>query len=133
MRTGANRLLFFLLLSFCLLNLAETLGRSAIPFSLQGKIKRLELRYEVEPGVDDVHLLTVGNRVLQVDADLAERLRPGDLISKKAWERSLRTPRGAVRLSLSQDFRGMAAATPWLLASGWALLRRGRRRQLQPL
>ena len=104
MRTAASRFLFFLLLIFCGLNLAETLGRSAIPFSLQGEIRNLETRHEVEPGVDDVHLLTVGNRVLQIDAELAGQLQRGDRISKKGWEGSIQTPRGRVRLTLSQDF-----------------------------
>lgn len=122
MRTAASRLLFFLLLVFCGLNLAETLGRSAIPFSLQGKIRNLETRREVEPGVDDVHLLTVGNRVLQIDAELAGRLQIGDWISKKGWERSLQTPGGRVRLTLSQDFRGMGVVIPWLLGTGVVLL-----------
>ena len=118
-----SKLLFFLLLSFCLLNLAETLGRSAIPFCLEGRIRKLETRYEVEPGVDDVHLLIVENRVLQIDAELASRLRTGDRISKKPWGRTLQTPRGAVRLSLSEDFRGMAVVMPWLLGVGWLLMR----------
>lgn len=122
MRTAASRLLFFLLLIFCGLNLAETLGRSAIPFSLQGKIRNLETRREVEPGVDDVHLLTVGNRVLQIDAELAEQLQIGDWISKKGWERSLQTPRGRVQLTFSQDFRGMEIVIPWLLGTGVVLL-----------
>ena len=123
MRTAASRLLFFLLLTFCGLNLAETLGRSAIPFSLQGEIRNLETRHEVEPGVDDVHLLTVGNRVLQIDAGLARQLQRGDRISKKRWEGSLQTPRGRVRLTLSQDFRGRLAVMPWLIICGWVLIR----------
>ena len=122
MRTTASRILFLLLLIFCGLNLAETLGRSAIPFSLQGTVRNLEMRREVEPGVDDVHLLTVGNRVLQIDTELAAQLRIGDRISKNGWERSLQTPRGRVRLTLSQDFRGMLVVMPWLLAMGGALL-----------
>lgn len=122
MRTAASWLLFFLLLIFCGLNLAETLGRSAIPFSLQGEIRNLETRHEVEPGVDDVHLLTVGNRVLQIDTELAGQLQIGDRISKKRWAGSLQTPRGRVRLTLSQDFRGMLAVMPWLLAIGGVLL-----------
>lgn len=121
MRTIRNPL-FLLLLLFCGLNLAETLGRSAIPFSLQGKIRNLEKRREMEPGVDDVHLLTVGNSVFQIDAELAGRLQIGDEISKKGWEWFLQTPRGRVKLTLSQDFRGMLAVMPWLLGTGVALL-----------
>jgi hypothetical protein len=121
-RTAASRLLFFLLLTFCGLNLAETVGRSAIPFSLQGKIRNLETRREVEPGVDDVHLLTVGDRVLQIDAELASRIQIGDWISKKGWETSLQTPRGRVRLALSQDFWGMGVVMPVLLGVGVVLL-----------
>ena len=122
MRTAASRFLFFLLLAFCGLNLAETLGRSAIPFSLQGEIRNLEMRREVEAGLDDVYLLTVGNRVIQIDTELAGRLRIGDRISKRGWARTLNTPRGTVRLNPSQDFRGMAAVMPWLLAAGGVLL-----------
>ena len=132
MRT-TRKLLLFLLFSFCLLNLTETLARSAIPFRLEGKIQKLELRPEMELGVDDVHLLTVGNRVFQIDAELAGKLQVGDPISKKAWDRTLQTSRGAVRLSPSKDFRGMAVVMPWLLAAGGVLLRSGRRRQLQSL
>ena len=122
MRT-ASRILFLLLFCFCGLNLAETLGRSVIPFSLHGEVRRLETRWEMEPGVDDVHLLWVGNRVLQIDPEPAGKLRRGDRISKRAWERSLETPRGKMALTLSQDFRGMLLVTPWLLLMGWFLVR----------
>lgn len=122
MRT-VSRILFLLLLCFCLMNLAETLGRSAIPFSLHGRIRNLETRWEIQPGVDDVHLLWVGDRVIQIDTELAERLRSGDRISKGAWEGSLQTPRGRIRLTPSQDFRGMLMVMPWLLLVGWALIR----------
>ena len=118
MRT-ASRILFLLLLSFCGLNLAETLGRSALPFSLQGEVRRLETRFEMTPGVDDVHLLWVGDRVLQIDAELAEKLQEGDAISKRAWERSLQTPRGRIPLAPSKDFWGMLVVMPWLLICGW--------------
>lgn len=119
----ARRALFLLLLGFCLLNLAETLGRSGIPFSLQGKIKRVEMRREMEPGVDDVYLLWMEDRVLQIDPELAQEVRQGDRLSKRPWERSLETPRGRVRLTPSQDFRGMLLAMPWLLLCGWLFLR----------
>ena len=119
----ASRILFLMLLFFCGLNLAETLGRSAIPLSLQGEVQRLETRYEMEPGVDDVHLLWIGNRFLQIDPELAGKLRLGDRISKRPWERFLQTPRGRIPLTFSQDFRGMLAVMPWLLICGWVLIR----------
>ena len=122
MRTAASRFLFCSLLLFCGLNLAETFGRSVIPFPLQGKIRNLELRREVIPGVDDMHLLTVGKRVLQIDAALAGQLQIGDSISKRGWENSLHTPRGRVRLTLSKDFWGMLTVMPCLLVVSGVLL-----------
>ena len=119
----ARKVLFLLLLCFCLLNLGETLGRSGIPFSIQGKVQRVEMRREMEPGVDDVYLLWMENRVLQIDPELAGRLWEGERISKRAWRGSLQTPHGRIRLTPSQDFQGMLVAMPWLLACGWLFLR----------
>ena len=122
MRT-ASRIFLTLLALFCGINLAETLGRSTLPLSLEGKIRNLELRGEILPGVDDVHLLWVGNRAVQIDAELSEKLRIGDRISKRAWERSLQTSRGRIPLAPSQDFRRMGVVMPWMLAAGWILAR----------
>ena len=121
MRTP-SRWLFSLLIFFGMLNLAEALGRSGIPLPLHGRIRNLETRWEMSRGVDDVHLLWIGKRAVQIDAELASQLRTGEEISKKAWEPRLQTPRGTIRLKPSRDFRRMLIVMPWLAAVGLTLL-----------
>jgi hypothetical protein len=111
-------------------NLAVTLLRSTIPLALNGTVTRLETRTEKHPGVDDVHLLTVGGRELQIDAEVAGLLHVGDAIEKKPWSRTLRTPRGIVRLNPSADVWGMTMAMPIIAAASAILVLRQRRPDL---
>jgi hypothetical protein len=115
--------------AFALGNLAVTLLRSTIPIALNGPVTHLETRAEKHPGVDDVHLLTVGGRKLQIDAAVADRLRVGDVIDKRGWSRTLHTPRGDVRLEPSADVWGMAVAMPIVCAVSTILAVRRRLRQ----
>jgi len=109
----------------CLLNLGHTLRRSTLPLRLEGTVTALEVRREKKPGIDDVHLLWLGRRVIEVDPAVTAQLRPGERISKRAWDREIQTPRGPVRLKPSRDFWGMAVVMPALAAlTGWLLERR---------
>jgi hypothetical protein len=111
-----------LLVALCLGNLVVTLSRSLIPLGVDGVVSSLEVRHEKHPGLDDVHLLWMGNRARQIDAEIATSLRSGDRIHKKAWARSLQTPRGALPLAPSRDFKGMLMVMPLLiLLAGWVL------------
>jgi len=126
-RSSPSWALLLLLAAFGLLNLSETLKRSTIPLALDGAVTYKELRREKRAGVDDAHLVWVDGRMREVDPALFDRLRVGDRVSKRAWERTLQTPRGPVPLNPSRDFWGMAATMPLLAAAGgWLLLRRGR-------
>lgn len=123
-----NRALLLILGAFCLLALAEMLARSGIPLSFQGKVRSRSILYEKYAGIDDVHLADIGGKVRHLDAGLARELLVGDELAKKPWERTLQTPRGEVRLTLSRDFWGALVVMPWLLAAGWILARFPRRR-----
>ena len=126
-RSFSSWALLLLLVAFCLLNLVETLSRSTIPLGLDGVVTRTELRREKRTGVDDVYLLWIDGRMREVDRSLFARLQVGDQVSKGAWERTLRTPRGVVPLAPSRDFWGMVFAMPLLGVAGiWLALRRGR-------
>ncbi|MEZ6010222.1 MAG: hypothetical protein R3F05_21005 [Planctomycetota bacterium] len=112
-------------------NVAWTFMRSGVPFSLEGTVERIEVRREKHPGLDDVHLVTIGGQTLHVDADVAGALREGDRVSKQAWSWSLSTPREQVRLGLSNDARGMLVAMPLLVLLGLVALRWGARSSAQ--
>ena len=114
----SKKFLRLLVLLLGLGNLWTTLHRSAIPIGLRGTVSSIELRNEKHPGKDDVYLAWLGKRAVHLDTPIAEALRPGDRISKRPWETRLETPRGRLPLSVSQDFRGMAALMPLLLLLG---------------
>lgn len=106
-------------------NLAFTLARSTIPLRIDGVVSDVRTLREKHPGVDDVHILVVSGRSLQVDAEVAEHLHPGDRVSKARWASRMQRGRGSFPLRLSRDFRGMLVAVPVTLA--WAgVLRRNR-------
>jgi hypothetical protein len=109
-----------------------TLDRSTITRAFEGTIERLEVRSEKHAGVDDVHLLHLdGERILHVDAAVAERLRVGDHVSKRAWSSELRTSRGTVRVPTSRDFRRMVLLMPLFVLATIGLAIAGRRREAE--
>ncbi len=95
-------------------NLAVTFNRSLIPQSIDGRVERVEWRYEKHIGLDDVFLLTVGGRTTQIDASLAGAVEQGDRVTKRAFSRTLTTPDGDVTLSPSREFWRMTVAMPLL-------------------
>jgi len=102
-------------------NLSVTFLRSTIPLAIRGKVSALETRRESHPGVDDVHLVTIGDRRLHIDAEVASHLQIGDSVEKGAWSRTLQEPRGTVRLNPSADVWGMAITMPLIAALAMAL------------
>ena len=107
-------------------NLVLTLSRSLIPFALDGTVKDIVWRYEKHIGLDDVFLLTVGGRTIQVDAQVAWALQPGDHVSKPAFARTAQVNGAAVRLTASREFWRMAIAMPLIVVICALLTRRKR-------
>jgi hypothetical protein len=105
-------------------NLSVTFLRSTIPLAVRGTVRALETRTESHPGVDDVHLVTIGGRRLHIDAAVASHLQIGDSVQKRAWSRTLHTSRGAVRLNPSAEVWGMAITMPLIAALALLLLPR---------
>jgi hypothetical protein len=116
-----------LVVAVALGNVWFTLARSTIPLSFEGRVNRVELRREKRPGVDDVHLVHIDERVLQVDAVVAEHLREDYYASKRAWAAELVTSRGTLRLMTSAEFRRMVLLMQILAAVGIILVRSGPR------
>ncbi|HEX2295459.1 MAG TPA: hypothetical protein VHN37_09135 [Actinomycetota bacterium] len=104
-------------------NCYETLRRSTIPSSLDGTAEALDVRFEKEPGIDDVHLLTIDGDVFHVDARVAGAVRPGDRVRKDAWSRTLLVDGEPHRLGLSRDAVGMLFVMPLVLLVVGVLLR----------
>lgn len=102
-------------------NLWVTLARSTIPLTLDGRISDIELRFEKTRGVDDVYLVSIGDRTIHVDAAIGPQLEVGDHLRKDRWERHLHADDGMIPLSPSRDFRRMLAAMP-LVAVAVAVL-----------
>lgn len=102
-------------------NLWVTLARSTIPLHIDGRVSDIELRFEKNPGVDDVYLVTVGDRTIHVDAAVGPRLGVGNRLRKDRWERHIHVDDRAIPLSPSRDFRRMLGAMP-LVATAVGLL-----------
>lgn len=103
-------------------NLWVTLARSTIPLAIDGRISDIELRFEKTRGVDDVYLVSVGDRTIHVDAAVGPKLEVGDHLRKTRWERHLHTDDRTIPLSPSRDFRRMLATMPLVLIAVTVLL-----------
>jgi hypothetical protein len=96
-------------------NLAVPLLRSTIPLGLDGTVTKIQNRVEKHPGIDDVHLVTIGGQTLVMDRAVAGHLDVGDTVQKDAWSRTLRTQRETVKLSPSSDVWGMVITMPLVI------------------
>jgi hypothetical protein len=108
----ATLVLIGLAMAFAVANIAVTAHRSLIPVALDGTITKMELRHEKHPGVDDVWLVTVGDRLLHVDDEVAFQLHHGATVAKGAWETTLTVDGRQVGLALSPDAVGMLVVMP---------------------
>lgn len=107
-------------------NLWCTFHRSGIPVSLTGRVEAVEVRREKHPGLDDVHLVTIGGRQIHLDAEVAAHLAEGEAVRKAAWSRHMETRGGSLAVVPSRDFLRMALAMPLVAMLALALLRRRR-------
>jgi hypothetical protein len=99
-------------------NLAAAWSRSAIPWQLDGRITRKEVRHEKHPPRDDVCLLHFDSGlVLHVDQTLFDAIEEQDQISKMAWSNRLSRNGQPVGLNLSPDFSGLTRTMPLVLAA----------------
>ena len=113
-------------------NLGSTLSRSGIPAELTGYVERVEVRREKHAGLDDAHLVTIGERELHLDAEVAALLHEGDEVGKAAWSTDLVIQGHKHRVGLSKDFIRMALAMPLLVILAGGLLWRRRQRAEGP-
>lgn len=97
-------------------NLAETFRRTTIPLALDGSVTDEEMFIEKHQGVDDIHLITIGDRRLHVTKPVAELIEVGDRVQKRAWSRSISVDGTSSRLSPSADLLGMLIVMPLVLA-----------------
>jgi hypothetical protein len=97
-------------------NLAETFRRTTIPLAIEGAVTDEKMFFEKQRGVDDIHLVTIGDRTLHVTKPVAELMEIGDRVQKQAWSRSISVNGERSRLSPSQDFLGMLIVMPVVLA-----------------
>lgn len=109
----------------CVGNLWTTFFRSGIPLGIDGRVDSLEIRHEKHPGVDDVHLVGVGGRVLHLDKAMAEQLEVGDTLTKSPWSTSAKVGAKTLKLGASRDFYGMVFVMA--LLTGTALFVTSRR------
>lgn len=119
--------LVLLAVAFVALNVAATFHRSLIPIAVDGTVTGIEVRREKHPGIDDVWLVTIGDRRLHVDAPIGRALGEGARVTKTAWAQRLvidGTPR---TLALSRDARAMLAVMPLTLLVAGAALHLNRR------
>lgn len=117
-------LLVLLALVLVGLGLWATFLRSGIPKAMHGVVVRKEVRAEKHPGIDDVHLVTIDERVHHVDPHVMRHLEPGEEIEKAAWAWHLDARAGRLALRASHEAIGMAIAAPLLLVLVVVLLRR---------
>lgn len=121
-------MLLILALGFAALNLIATWHRSLIPLALDGTISAIEVRPEKHPGIDDVWLVTIGNRRLHVDAATGRALSEGAQVAKPAWGRRLTVDGAALPLAPSRDARAMLAVMPLAVVAAGLAVHLNRRR-----
>jgi hypothetical protein len=114
--------------AFAVLNVAVTVHRSLIPVALDGVVQQVEVRREKNPGIDDVWLVHIQQRVLHTDAATAQQLPEGTVVAKKSWSRTLTADGRPLPLRLSRDAAGMLWVMPLAVAAAAALMAAGRRR-----
>lgn len=103
-------------IALALANLWFAAVRSTIPLALDGQIQSKERRLEKHPGIDDVFLITLNGRTLQVDQPLYDAVNPGTVVDKWSWSHEVAMSGAGIRLSWSPDARGMAWAMPFTMA-----------------
>lgn len=114
-----------LVVAMCLANLWVLLLRSGIPYSLEGTVTDIQVRTEKLAGIDDVWIVTVGDRQLHLDYDLARALRKDHEIRKGAWSTSVEIEsRPDIHLQPSRDFWGMVPTSIVVVGAMWLLGRR---------
>lgn len=121
-----------IVLALCAGNLWFTLARSTIPFELNGKVESVDVLTEKHPGLDDVYLVRIGDREIQVDEAVARSLRVGDHIRKDSWTweiLNLSDVGTSIRLTPSKDFWGMGRTMPVVLIAASLVLFTGRKRR----
>jgi hypothetical protein len=96
-------------------NVWATVSRSVIPLDLTGTVQAVDVRFQKDPGLDDVWFVTVEGRQLVVDEEVARRLRVGQQVRKEAWSRTLVAADDVIALRLSPDARGMLVVVPAVL------------------
>lgn len=108
----------------CLGNLWTTFLRSGIPLGIDGRVDSIEIRNEKHPGVDDVHLVGVGGRVLHLDKAFVQQLEEGDTVRKRPWSTSGKVGGKTLKLGASRDFYGMVFAMVLVAGTAWLVTTR---------
>lgn len=119
-----RKVAFGLAVLLCVGNLWTTFFRSGIPLGIEGRVDSLETRTEKHPGVDDVHLVGVGGRVLHLDKAFVQQLAVGDTLRKRPWSTSARVGGKTLKLGASRDFYGMVVAMLLLTGTAWLVTTR---------
>ena len=96
-------------------NVWFTAARSTIPLALDGVVTTMELRREKHPGRDDVFLLKLHSRTVQVDEAVYRTVSMGERLHKARWSKRLRHDGQTLSLTWSRDFRGMLLAMPMVI------------------
>ena len=122
--------LLLLALALCVGNLTFTFLRSTIPFELDGRVSDIVFITEKHPGIDDIYVLTVEDRDLRVDPDVAREVEVGDELRKNSWSSEMLIGREGSERTLqiepSRDFNRMAFVMPIVaLAIATLLFARG--------
>jgi len=105
------------------MNVWVTFHRSGITETMSGPVDDIEVRQEKHPGVDDVYLVTIGDKTLHLDADVAIELSTNSKVEKKGWSTRLLVTTGQpevgfdafIRLRPSSDFYRMLIASALIL------------------
>lgn len=107
-------------------NIAVTFRRSTIPMAFEGRVGSIEARSEKHEGVDDVYLLSIGERTVQIDEAVADLVDEGDPIHKEAWSRKIVVGGRPAEVEVSKDFRRMAIVMPGIVLIALLILYRRR-------
>ena len=105
-----------LTLVLCVGNLTFTFLRSTIPFELDGRVNDIVFITEKHPGLDDIFVITIGDRDIRVDPDIAREIDVGDHVRKDAWSTEMviseEDSERALGVQPSRDFNRMVVVMP---------------------
>ncbi len=130
LRKAAHVLLPLLVVIFGVVMTAALWSRSAIPASMDGVVRSIDVRDE-HPGVGNAWFVRVGDDTHYLDRRIGEQLHRGDRVTKDRWDREVTVNGKPIELHPSPEAKAALWFAP-VLALGAAAVSFASRPRVQP-